>query len=292
MGRIVKSTPSPEEEQAYDLANRTLNGRFAVSAWPLAHAKGCVNAYHTLLDGYDGKALDLPAIVSGAPLLQTYEITLMEGITDESFKQVCAGIPINALNVRLEQHDMEGLTDEAFFALWEKLVQMPNVEHVDVKMGNLSNTHSDAMITDAERGLAALLPRLKTLKVLVLDIEGDTYQHESRLSNDAVVALAAAVHSMKTTNESDLQVVKIDFGGWDEEMRVYQMHTAEDVVAWAAAPLDKVYATPRIDHGFGNSLSKSSVHRQRSEGRIHKEERQEKRRLFAPLIHFFTKGLW
>ena len=301
--RVERSNSTPEEIESYDLANRTLNGRFAISAWPGAHAQHCVDNYQKLLPEQSSTVLNLPLIASEAPLLATYEVTLMGDINNAAFRHVTNGIPINAKFVRIELHDAEGLCDEEFWELWKKLSTMPNLVHFDMKMGNLSHMHSDAIITHPESGLAAKISMMSKLRVLVLDIEGDTYQHNTCFTEKAVMALGEAINTMFTNTKGakagvrhvPLNVLKFDFGGRKTDKKVYDMETAVEIQMWSSSPLDEKYKKPRINHGFGNTLSASEVHKQRTS--MHAKERTDiastaapgqRNSLFQTLIDFFS----
>ena len=210
---------------------------------------------------------------------EQHELTLMGDVTDASFASVVRGIPTCTVLLRIEQHDMEGLTDESFFLLWEKLATMSNLALYDTKMGNMSNAHSDAAFTDPSRGLAAKLPQMKSLTTLILDIEGDTYGHESKFTDDSLRALGGAITGWADCN---LETLKLDLG--DE--RVIQIQSKADVLTWAADPTADVFRIPRPDHGFGNSLSESEVHQQR--GASTKGKRSKKQAgTFGAIKRFF-----
>jgi len=271
----LQSTPnmfSNEERTSYQLANDALHARFAIFAWPKAHQYGIVDSFqepqdnkvprHTrsYTDGaietekLNNGTLDLPSITSKAALLDRYEVTLI-GTNQESFMNVFRGIPLNCRSVRIEFHDGEDIQNQVFFYLWEKLSQLDHLVHFDMKIGNLSHSHDDKMIVDSQRGLAAILPKLRKLQTLVLDIEGDTFQHHSCLSESSVVALGNAINS-----DISLQVLKFDFGGWDGNHRVYQMTNIDDILEWSKDPTSPTFLTERISHGFGNTLSAYAVH--------------------------------
>ena len=271
MNRIAEKKPSDSEARNYELANNALRSRFAVAAWTMAHAEGCVNNFHEHSDlqgKYDGPPLDLEAITASSELAEQYELTLMGKVTDESFASVVRGVPKCTVLLRIEQHDMEGLTDEAFFLLWEKLASMPHLALYDTKMGNMSNAHSDAAFTDPSRGLAAKITQMAELTTLVLDIEGDTYGHDTKFSDDSLLALGAAITGWA---DCSLEALKLDLG----EERIFQMQSKEDVRAWAADPTANAFRIERPDHGFGNSLSESEVHQQRGASMKSKKKKKQ-----------------
>ena len=101
----------------------------------------------------------------------------MGGVTDETMTNIAAGIPRHCCNLRIELHDAENLTDAAFWVLWDRLSGLPTLQHLDIKLGNLSPSHTDAMMTDYNNGLAQKICLMSNLRVLVLDIERDTFQH-------------------------------------------------------------------------------------------------------------------
>jgi len=258
--RVRESKPSESEKKSYDLANKTLNARFAIAAWTGAHAQGCVHRYQDMLEGErSGLELDLCHITAESELLMTYELTLMGDVTDASFMQVVRGIPVSAANVRIEQHDMEGPTDASFFALWDRLCEVRELLHFDMKLGNLSKSHSDAAFAHPTNGLGAKIGRLSKLRVLVLDVEGDTFRHKSCLSAASVDSLGRAIAAVTAAGASAFETLKIDFGG----DRVFQMTSSAAIREWAANPNGSAYRTRRPSHGFGNTLSTSDVHRQR-----------------------------
>jgi hypothetical protein len=259
MDRITEERITGTEARNYELADNALRSRFGVAAWTMAHAKGCVNNFHEYPDlqgKYDGPQLDLEKITASSELAEQYELTLAGDVTDESFASVVHGIPKCAVLLRIEQHDMEDLSDESFFLMWEKLGTMPNLELYDMKMGNMSDAHSDEAFTDPSRGLAAKITQMKNLTTLILDIEGCTYGHDSKFSDASLHTIGAAITGWANCN---LETLKLDLG--DE--RVFQMQSKEDVRTWAADPTADVFRIPRPDHGFGNSLSESEVHQQR-----------------------------
>ncbi|GFH62073.1 hypothetical protein CTEN210_18549 [Chaetoceros tenuissimus] len=213
--------------------------------------------------------IDLSAITSKAALLDRFEITLI-GTNKHSFLNVFAGIPYNCRYVRLEFHDCENITDEVFFALWEKLSQLKHLIHFDIKIGNLSNTHSDALVTHPRKGLAAVLPKMKKLETLILDIEGDTYQHKSCFTEKSIHRLSKAIPS-----KTNLKTLKVDFG----EQRVYICESKDEVEWWKVSVSS--YQKDRPHHGFGNSLSDYAV--------IHGSQYTQKKEkmFFGPIKRLF-----
>jgi len=304
---------SNEERTSYELANDTLHARFAIFAWPKAHEYGIVNNFQEPKDeassdgvldvfyrvtGYgrsctDGAIetqeinngiLDLPSITSKAALLDRYEVTLI-GTNQESFMNVFRGIPLNCRYVRVEFHDGKNIQNQVFFYLWEKLSQLDHLVHFDMKIGNLSYSHDDKMIVDPQRGLAAILPKLRKLQTLVLDIEGDTFQRRrSCLSESSVVALGNAINS-----DISLQVLKFDFGGrLAGDRRVYQMTNRDDILKWSKNPTAPTFRTERVHHGFGNTLSSYAVH-EAYDGRKSQIGfgRRAKKKLFESIRYFY-----
>ena len=213
--------------------------------------------------------IDLSVITSKAALLDRFEITLI-GTNKHSFLNVFAGIPYNCRYVRLEFHDCENITDEVFFVLWEKLSQLKHLIHFDIKIGNLSNTHSDALVTHPRKGLSAVLPKMKKLETLILDIEGDTYQHKSCFTEKSIHRLSKAIPS-----KTNLKTLKIDFG----EQRVYICESKDEVEWWKVSVSS--YLKDRPHHGFGNSLSDyAAIHGS------HSMQKKEKM-FFGPIKRFF-----
>lgn len=153
-----------------------------------------------------------------------------------------------------------------------------------MKIGNLSNAHDDKMIVDPQRGLAAILLKLTKLQAFVLDIEGDTFQHRSCLSESSVVALGNAINS-----DISLQVLKFDFGGrLDGDRRVYQMTNRDNILEWFKDPTAPTFRTERVYHGFGNTLSSYAVHEAR-DGRRSQTGfgSRAKKKLFESICYFY-----
>jgi hypothetical protein len=308
--RLMDEKMLREERMAYQLANEALHAKFAIYAWPLAHQHEQVKSFngsdalskskeslpfsnillnvmncnfdttlHTTSSGEEAEyekveadtkeIIDLSVITSKAALLDRFEITLI-GTCKHSFLDVFAGIPYNCRYVRLEFHDCENITDEVFFALWEKLSQLKYLIHFDIKIGNLSNTHSDALVTHPRRGLATVLPKLKKLETLILDIEGDTYRHKSCFTEKSIHRLSKAIPS-----KTNLKTLKIDFG----EQRVYICESKDEVEWWKVSVSS--YQKERPHHGFGNSLSDyAAIHGS------HSMQKKEKM-FFGPIKRFF-----
>lgn len=252
----ISSSSLNDENKSYQLANDMLRARFAVFAWPQAHKLGKVKDFSesSTAKEEDTSVLDLPAITSKAALLNEYEITLIDTDKD-SFLDAFRGIPPNCRRLRLEFHDGKEINDGVFFNLWEKLATLDHLRHFDIKIGNLSNVHTDEMITHSERGLAALLPKYRKLETLILDIEGDTFQYRSCLSEASVAALRKAIKS-----GTPLTTLKFDFGGWYDESRVFQMESTEDILDWSVDQDGSKFRRDRVDHGFGNTLSTFPIH--------------------------------
>ena len=72
MDRITAKKPLGVEARNYELADNALRSRFAVAAWTMAHAGGCVNNFHEhpgVQGKYDGPQLDLEKITASSELV-------------------------------------------------------------------------------------------------------------------------------------------------------------------------------------------------------------------------------